>query len=285
MGIALGLMAALSWGFSDYFSTLASRRTGALRAVLGFHIVSTVGLAIAVWATGALAGLTLEQGIVLFLLGIVGWAFYLSFYKALEIGPISIVSPIVSGYGVVMVILAVLLLDERPTSGQIVAVVVAFSGVALASSDLARLRREKSHQTRGILLAIVATAAGGGFVFGVSYYSPELGWLGPIFIGRASTAVFIVATAVWARQWRFPHWGAALAGMIVAISILDTAGYVAFNVGVRNAETAVVATAAAPYAIVPIVLGVLTMHERPKPIQWAGIVLVLVGLMLLGLFS
>ena len=38
MGIALGLAAALSWGLADYFATLASRRAGTLRVVLGFHL-------------------------------------------------------------------------------------------------------------------------------------------------------------------------------------------------------------------------------------------------------
>ena len=51
--------------------------------------------------------------------------------------------------------------------------------------------------------------------------------------------------------------------MIVFIAVVDTVGYVAFNFGVRHAETTIVATAAAPYSVVPIALGVLLMHERP----------------------
>jgi drug/metabolite transporter (DMT)-like permease len=67
------------------------------------------------------------------------------------------------------------------------------------------------------------------------------------------------------------------------VGVIDTAAYALFNVGVRNAETSVVATAAAPYAIVPIVAGVILFSERPRPAQWAGIALVLAGLILLGL--
>jgi drug/metabolite transporter (DMT)-like permease len=73
--------------------------------------------------------------------------------------------------------------------------------------------------------------------------------------------------------------------MIALIAVVDTLGYVAFNVGVRHADTSVVATAAAPYSVVPIVAGVMLLHERPKTTQWAGIALVLAGLVLLGLFS
>ncbi len=73
--------------------------------------------------------------------------------------------------------------------------------------------------------------------------------------------------------------------MIALIAVVDTLGYVAFNFGVRHADTSVVATAAAPYSVVPIVAGVLLLHERPRATQWAGIALVIAGLVLLGLVS
>jgi drug/metabolite transporter (DMT)-like permease len=184
-----------------------------------------------------------------------------------------------------MVVLAVLLLDERPSGGQIAAVVVAFGGVILACSDPSLFHFEQRRQALGIVLAIIATIGVAVYVFGVSYYSPELGWLVPIFLARISTTLFIVLTALPGGRWRFPDLSLGLAGIIVVIAVLDTAGFVSFNVGVRNADTSVVATAAAPYAIVPILFGVLTMDERPKPYQWGGIGLVLLGLVLLGLFS
>ena len=46
-----------------------------------------------------------------------------------------------------------------------------------------------------------------------------------------------------------------------------------------------VATAAAPYSVVPIVFGVVLLHERPRWVQWAGIGLVIGGLILLGVFA
>jgi hypothetical protein len=61
VGIALGLGAALSWGFADYFAALASRSVGPLRVVLGFHLAAIVPLAVLVLATGALAKVKLDQ--------------------------------------------------------------------------------------------------------------------------------------------------------------------------------------------------------------------------------
>ena len=66
-------------------------------------------------------------------------------------------------------------------------------------------------------------------------------------------------------------------------ALLDTAGYVSFNLGTERSDTAIVAAASAPYAVIPVVAGVLFFHERPTPVEWAGVGLVIAGLVLLGL--
>jgi len=131
----------------------------------------------------------------------------------------------------------------------------------------------------------VAMVCIGAFVFGVAYYSEEFGWLVPLFCARAFTTLLLLATSLRSGGWRFPDRSPRLAASVAFIAFADTAGYVAFNFGVRHADTAVVATAATPYSVVPIVMGVLLLAERPRLLQWAGIALVLGGLVLLGLGS
>lgn len=286
MGIALGLAAALCWGLADYFAAIASRRTGALRVVLGFHVVATILLAIMLAATGGgLGGVSREEVAWFALIGALGWMSYLAFYRALAIGPISIVSPIVSAYAAVTVVCAVVIAGERLSAGETLAIVVAMLGVVLASSDLAQMRRIERGAGIGIGLALLTAVLIGAFVFGVAYFSDDNGWLVPIFLARAFSTVFIVATALRGGEWRFPDRSPSLLVMIALIAVVDTTGYIAFNFGVRHADTSVVATAAAPYAVVPIVAGVFLLHERPKPLQWSGIGLVIGGLILLGLFA
>jgi drug/metabolite transporter (DMT)-like permease len=286
MGIALGLAAALSWGLADYFAALASRRTGALRVVLGFHVTATVLLAVLVFASGG--GVSDVSGgdlAWLAFVGALGWLSYLAFYRALAIGPISIVSPIVSAYAAVTVLCAVLIGGERLGGGQTAAIVVVLLGVVLASSDLTQIRALERVAVLGLVLALVTAVLIGTFVYGVAYFSEEYGWLVPIFLARGFSTLFIMATALHGGEWRFPDRSRDLLAMIGLIAVVDTAGYVAFNFGVRHADTSIVATAAAPYAVVPIVAGVVLLHERPRATQWAGIALVIAGLVLLGLVS
>ena len=73
------------------------------------------------------------------LVGAIGWGSYACFYRALAIGPISVLSPIVSGYAMVTLLLAIILLGERLGTAAAVAVIVS------VIRDRARVVRAASH--------------------------------------------------------------------------------------------------------------------------------------------
>jgi len=172
VGVALGLGAALSWGLADYFAAVASRGIGALRVVLGFHLAALIPLTVLVLVTDALARVSLGQVALFVLVGAVGWVSYLAFYGALEIGPISVLSPVVSGYAAVTALLAVLIAGNHLSALQAIAVAITIAGAMLASADVREIARAKLERRSalGFLLALAAMVLLGTFVFGVSYY-------------------------------------------------------------------------------------------------------------------
>jgi drug/metabolite transporter (DMT)-like permease len=340
VGVALGLGAALSWGLADYFAAVASRSAGALRVVLGFHLAALIPLTVLALATDALAHVGAGQVAVFVAIGAVGWVSYLAFYGALAIGPISVLSPIVSGYAAVTVLLAVVLAGDYLSALQAVAVTSTIAGAVLASADIREIARAKLQRRSalGFVLALCAMALLGGFVFGVSYYRSSIGWLGPIFLARGFAALFLTGNLVVAGGAgslpgdpdatadgtvgptdraaadravgstdraaadravgaadravaeavltvggsRLTRARATLLGLVGLLALLDTGGYVCFNLGVGHASTAVVAAASAPYAVVPIVMGVSLFAERPTRAQWLGVALVIAGVIVLG---
>lgn len=303
MGVALGLGAALAWGFADYFAALASRRAGALRVVLGFHLAALVPLTALVLATDALARVSVGQVALFVLIGAVGWMSYLAFYGALAIGPISVLSPIVSGYAAVTVLLAVAIGGNHLSTLQAAAVGITIAGTMFASADVREIARAKLERRSvlGFVLALAAMVLLGGFVFGVSYFRQRIGWLGPIFLARGFAAVFVlghVLTDARRRRRRLGRQppatdpppprarparpGGKLVATMVLLALLDTGGYVCFNLGVGHAAAAIVAAASAPYAIVPIAMGVSLLRERPTRTQWLGTGLVIAGVVVLG---
>jgi uncharacterized membrane protein len=322
VGVALGLGAALSWGLADYFAAVASRSVGALRVVLGFHVTALIPLTALVLATDALARVSIAQVAVFVLIGAVGWISYLAFYGALAIGPISVLSPIVSGYAAVTVLLAVAFAGSRLSAPQAMAVAITIAGAMLASADIRTIARVKLQRRSalGLLLALCAMGLLGTFVFGVSYYRGRIGWLGPIFLARGFATLFLLGHVLAARGLdpaagrggpaaasvgpaaasvgpaagsTNPRAGSArptrrlasLVALMMLLALLDTGGYVFFNLGVGHAATAIVAGASAPYAVVPIVMGVSLFAERPTRAQWLGIGLVIAGVVVLGAVS
>jgi drug/metabolite transporter (DMT)-like permease len=284
LGIGLGLGAAVSWGLADYFAALASRRVGTLPVVLGFHLLACVFLGALVAAGGDLGGASWSDLPFFLLVGALGFGSYLTFYRALAIGPISVVSPIVSGYAAVTVLLAVIVRGEQLSAGEAVAIALVVGGVVLTTLDFGRLGGARARGL-GIVLAIATTLLIGGFVFGVADRTSRLGWLVPIFLARLVSTVFVLGATAARRELRPRGWSPSIVAMLVFLGVMDTAGYISFNVGVRHAATSVVATASAPYALIPIALGVLLLHERPARSQWGGVSIVIAGLVLLGLFS
>jgi drug/metabolite transporter (DMT)-like permease len=321
VGVALGLGAALSWGLADYFAALASRGIGALRVVLGFHLFALIPLTALVLASGGLAGVSGHELAFYIGIGVVGWVSYLAFYGALAIGPISVLSPIVSGYAAVTVLLAVMFASNALTGVQAVAVGITIAGAMLASADVRAIGHTKLQRRSalGFVLALCAMALLGGFVFGVSYYRAQLGWLVPIFLARAFATVFVLGHVLaggGSRSARLaqpdagetPEIDAVAAGagplaagvlpaspdaapalrrrsllaVLALLALLDTGGYVCFNLGVGHAAAAIVAAASAPYAVVPIVMGVTLFHERPSRPQWVGVGCVIAGVIVLG---
>ena len=54
------------------------------------------------------------------------------------------------------------------------------------------------------------------------------------------------------------------------------------ELGIGHAQTSLVATASAPYALVPVLMGTVLLSERLSRTQWAGIAIVCAGLVLIG---
>ena len=77
-------------------------------------------------------------------------AAYGGFYKALELGPIAIVSPIASANGAMIVLLAVIVLGESLTRGQALGCALVLGFIVLASLEPAaeRLSGDERHSAR-----------------------------------------------------------------------------------------------------------------------------------------
>src|SRR5262249_9007201 len=100
---------------------------------------------------------------------------YLSFYKALALGPVSIVSPIAAGDGAVAALVGVVLLGERPTLWQIFCVSLLVVGVILAPADPRDWLPGWRKAGRGVLLALVTMFGFGLALAGIAALAKTTG--------------------------------------------------------------------------------------------------------------
>ena len=152
-----GLIAATAWAASTVAAANAARRLGTYYAVLISQVLglATLGLLTAMLHPSlAAAGRVLAGLVAAGVLGLLGWLFY---YRALESGPVGLVSAIGASYGGVTALLAVTLLGEHIGGFGGAGVMLAVGGVALAvarapNADAAPAEIARQHRTaaRGI---------------------------------------------------------------------------------------------------------------------------------------
>jgi drug/metabolite transporter (DMT)-like permease len=280
-GFVLGTLAALAWGLADVGVTYLSRRGGFFRVLL---LTQAFGVALLVVVALSLEQLPSPSGgqlLALAALAPIAVAAYGGFYRALELGPIAIVSPIVSSNGAVVVVLAVLVLGESLTTVQALGCFLVLGFIVLAAREPDADRADG--RPGGIRLATVAAAAFGVYLFLLATMSEELGWLVPVLVARSVTVAIVAAIAV-ARP-RPPRGALGTVGLLgcVGAGMLDASGFLAFNRGGEIGEVAITSAAAAAYPVIPILVGLFALRERVAWHQLAGVGGVLCGMVVLSL--
>lgn len=278
-----GLFAAIGWGLADFFGALSGRRIGAISAVLAGQFLSALFMTAVLLATGESVQPLRTDIWLVALNGAVAALAYTTHYKALELGPVAVVSPIGAGYALVGVALAILILGERPSGLALIGAAVAVVGVALVSTDLKKLRRGIENRLPGLPWAVVAAISFGVAGFLLGWISDRAGWILGLWGSRVSQIVFYLPLLmVFRRELSrvrigFGLWIALLAGAG------DILGVVMFSVGSERGLNSIVLAASAVFPLLAVTLSVIVFKERLVANQLVGVVLVVGGLLLLGL--
>ena len=163
------------------------------------------------------------------MIGIVSLA---ALYRAFAIGPIAVVSPVVASYAALTVILIVIFLGERLTTGQSIAIGVTFVGVAVASTDIRELRKTLGRPTEGVRIGFFATL---GFAVWSAIFAVgvrETDGLALIVVQRAFSvvllALFVIARGISLRPLAERR---ALA-LVAVTGVLDTGANVLLALGI-----------------------------------------------------
>lgn len=273
MGVLLALASALSYGLSDVLGGVLSRRASFARVALlgqlgGLVCTATVAPLVSPlpgpgdlgW--GALSGL--GTGIAMTFL-----------FRGMARGAVSVVVPVSAVGGVALpVLVATAVLGARPAP-------LVWGGIALAVPALwlcsggAGARGANAGVSDGLVaglgiavqyLALAQAGAGSGI------------W--PVAAGRASAVLVVALVAARgpaARCSRRGVLGALLVGALAALAL------VCYLFATRTADLPVAVVLSSLYPVVPVLLGLTALRERPTRLQGAGLVGALAASVLIAL--
>ncbi len=277
--VLFGLAFAIGIGVADVISAALTRTLGVLRTVFLLQILGVAGMTAFAVVTGQLEALETTAVVSMAGLTVLVMFFYLGFYKALQLGPIAIVGPIVAAHSAMVVVLAVVFLGESVSQWQIVAIGAIVAGVAISSIDINALRSGRTAIGLGVILAIVVSIAAGFWQFAIAAFSKEIGWFAPVFLTRLFMVGMLVPVVAVRRERPWSGLNGKLALAIVAVAALETLSLLAFTRGSEIGIVSIVAAASTAYPVIPIIGGIVLFKERVGAIQFVGLFIVSLGLL------
>ena len=281
-----GLLAALGWGTTDFLGAVSGRRIGSLPALAVSQVAGTL-VAVTLFLVHG-AGFSPVHGLFVFVVanGLIAMTAYALHYRALELGPVAVVSPIGAGYAVVGFSLAVLLLDEDPGTAAIVGGLITIAGVVLVSTNVPLLRAGLHEKPPGLWWAVGSSIGFGvaGLLLGV--IARDSGdWVVTLLSTRLAL-LLALAPLLYARRRRFHRLadaGPTAYATAAVAGLFDLMGVAAYSAGATHGYLSVVLAASAIFPMIAVALSVAFLRERLVMNQYVGVLAVVGGLLLLAL--
>lgn len=282
MGIVFGIIAMIGWGTADFFVAKAVRKTNVFKTFLWSQIIGMVLFLFMLPFFFKVPIFSFNTIIIILVTGFLGVVSYLAFYKGLQVGKVSIISPISACWVIVAVILSLIFLNEKLTTLQTIGVSSAILGTIFTSfklRDLFKLRLKNS--LTGIKYAIITLLGWGIEFLFISILVSRLSWFLPILLIKAVGIFYLLTySSVRKQNISFPK---NVALLLVLIGVLEVVAFLSYSIGVNSEYTAIVAPIVATFPMVTIILARIFFKESLEINQKIGIVFILIGLVILAL--
>jgi uncharacterized membrane protein len=298
LGLEYGLIAALCWGSTDVLAAVGSRRLGSLPVTAIAQGVALLAVVILAIPLGGSLPADPAMLLLSIFFGVVAAGAYLSFFTALRIGPLSVVSPVVAAYGGLTVVAAVVLRDESLSVLQALGAALATAGVVLTGVVFDGGLRGTRIVGRGVVFSLIAMLLFTVLTAGLATPIRAEGWLPVVLASRLANAgtIWAVLGAVTLLRPRGsllmtgsesadgstkgPARAVTAAGLA---GLLDVIGVVAFAIGLEIAPTWIVGLASSFGPAVAVIVAVALWGERLRPSQWVGLAGIAAGLVAVAL--
>jgi drug/metabolite transporter (DMT)-like permease len=287
--ILFGLLAAISFGFSDFWAAKVAKRFGG-------YATSILVICVALLCYGLLYVLFLSSytdfdRAALLYAAASGLAFAVGsvvFYKALEYGPVNIVSPLGSLYPLITLALLVAAFGSAISGLQGLGAIVVVGGAAVASGLLDK-SSGKRRIGKGPLFGLIAAVAWGfAFAF-IAQSINRIGWQFPTLIELAVEAVALLLLAPLLNRLEpglYPKLLKGLRSPIVWVAglLIELAFWsITFGLDYASDYTAVIVAVSACYPALTAFLAIRHLKEDFQFFSLMGAFVAVFGIIILSL--
>jgi len=263
---ALG--AAAFYGAADFLGGIATRRATTVAAVL---TTQGAGLLMLLLFTPLMLDRTLSPRDAGFaaLAGLTGSIGVALLYKALAIGPMSVVAPVTAVCAVIVPLVVGLLQGEQLATLAALGVAVAIVAVGLLGmTPAAPGSTPQADVARGVRVALASGVAVGGFLVTLGQTSAAAG-LWPLAVSRLVSVTLFAAMALGLRQAPIVPRGAMAPA--IACGGLDMVANALYLIAVREGQLSLIATLASLYPASTVLLARVVLGERLGRWQQVGV--------------
>lgn len=281
-----GFTAAISWGVADFFAAKASKSNSAESTVLWVSLIGVIIYSLfysvnqgdSLWAIngilfGVSAGLLWGLGLLLF-------------YRGLEIGPVSLVSPIGGAYPLITTIIVIVIFGETLTTTQIVGIILIVFGITVASG-IYEFKKSKQKIAKGVMYGILTFIAWGIAFALLGESVSSLGWQKAAFLEIWSQLLMVVVLLpilLGRKVYSIQKPSLLKNKYILGAALLQLFGLVVFDIGLSSTTSSAVITAiSASYPALTIFLAIKHLKEKNKIIQLMGAFITVIGVIILSI--
>lgn len=284
LGIIFGLIAMLGYGLSNPISKVPVKRIGSIKTIFFKNIFVSFLLLITLLFSLSDTNFSGTYILITFLISFVGYIPLLTFYKALKVGKVGIISPIANSSVIFTILFSIIFFKESLALTQIISIFIIISGIVLISLNFKDLK--KSHLFKissGVPFALI-TCLLWGLVFFL--FKIPVMILGPIltsFIIEFGIMIYSGINLKIAKiSFNLPKNKILI--YIFFVAFFGAIGTLFFNLGVKMYDVSVVAALTFANPLVATLYGKFVYKEKLNIFQGIAIVFILVGITYISYF-
>ena len=278
MAVLFGLGGAIGWGTGNYFAACSTKEKSSAFTVYNSNLLALIAFALIVmvfrlhiiFSISLMAFLAVDY--LIFTIGL------LLAYKAYALGPLSITSPIISGYSLIVLAYSVFIIGDVLKAFQWLGILVLFIGLFAVIYEKGRKRGKVNFKTSGVSIALLSLVFEGiglsGYVYAIRQSNWETTNLYVIFFLTFWTAVYLI----YKKQFKKPKFSKN----VIALTGFSLIGTLAVSIGIEKASSAVVFPVSSLSPLITSILGIILLKEKLLKYKLVGVVFIILGLVLMS---